>query len=202
MLARPFTPILLASAFASTALASGAAAQVVAAPGAPVAGVCVYSEEVVLSQSQAGMAANQQLAKLQQSVNADLKPANDALVNEARALEGRKASMAAAQYQQSVADLQRRAQAQDTLARTRNDQLVRTRDEAARQIGTAALPALNAVLTAHRCSIVIDKGRVYSVNAAMDLTPEVIQRVNTALPTVNLQLAPPQQAQAPAAASR
>ena len=68
-----------------------------------------------------------------------------------------------------------------------------------RQIGAAALPALNAALTAHRCSIVLDKGRVYSVNAAMDLTPEVIQKVNAALPTITLQLAAPQQPQTPAA---
>ncbi|HLZ84019.1 MAG TPA: OmpH family outer membrane protein [Caulobacteraceae bacterium] len=194
----PFTPaMVLGGAAMLAALASGAAAQVVAAPGAPLAGVCVYSEELVLSQSQAGVAANQQLARFQQSVSAELKPANDALINDAKALEARKATTPAAQYQQSASDLQRRAQAQDALARTRNDQLVRTRDEAVRQIGTAALPGLNASLTAHRCSIVIDKGRVYSVNAAMDLTPEVIQKVNAALPTVNLQLAAPQQPQAP-----
>jgi Skp family chaperone for outer membrane proteins len=182
------------------ALASGAIAQIVQAPGAPLSGVCVYSEEIVLSQSQAGLAANQQLAKLQESINAELKPTTDGLVSEAKALQGRKASMPAAQYDQSTTDLQRRAQAQDALARTRNDQLVRTRDQAVRQIGTAALPALNAAIAGHRCSIVFDKGRVYSVNAAMDLTSEVTQKVNAALPTVTLQLAAPQQA--PAAPAR
>jgi outer membrane protein len=181
------------------ALASGARAQVVQAPGGPLAGVCVYSEEMTLAQSQAGVSANQQLAKMQQSINAELKPANDALVADARALEARRASSPPAQYQQSAADLQRRAQAQDALARTRNDQLVRTRDDAVRRIGAAALPALNGALTAHRCSIVLDKGRVYSVNAAMDLTPEVIQKVNASLPSLTLQLAAPQQAPAPAA---
>ena len=191
MIARPFTPTLLGGAAALAALASGATAQVVAAPGAPLAGVCVYSEEMVLGQSQAGVAANQQLAKMQQNVAAELKATNDALITEARALEARKASTPAAQYQQSAGDLQRRAQTQDALTRTRNDQLVRTRDEAVRQVGVAALPALNAALTAHRCSIVIDKGRVYSVNAAMDLTPEVIQKVNAALPSITLQLAAP-----------
>ena len=199
MTARPFIAALVLGSVTTAALASGAAAQVVAAPGAPLAGVCVYSEELVLSQSQAGVSANQQLAKMQQTVNAELKTGNDALINDAKALEARKASTPAAQYQQSAADLQRRAQTQDALARTRNDQLVRTRDEAVRQIGTAALPALNASLTAHRCSIVMDKGRIYSVNAAMDLTPEVIQKVNTALPNITLQLAAPQQPQAPAA---
>jgi len=197
MTARHFTPLAILGGLGwLAALAPGADAQVVAAPGAPLAGVCVYSEEMILSQSLAGIAANQQLARLQEGVNAELKPANDALVNEATALQARKASTPTAQYEQSGADLQRRAQAQDALARTRNDQLVRTRDGVVRQIGTAALPALNAALTAHRCSIVLDKSRVYSVNAAMDLTPEVIQKVNAALPTVNLQLAAPQQPQA------
>ena len=36
--------------------------------------------------------------------------------------------------------------------------------------------ALNAAITGHRCAIVVDKSRVYSVNAAMDLTTEVIQK--------------------------
>jgi outer membrane protein len=202
MTARPFTSLAIAGGLVwLSASPSVVNAQVVAAPGAPLAGVCVYSEEMVLSQSQAGIAANQQLAKLQQGVNAEVKPANDALVSEATALKARKATMPAAQYEQSGADLQRRAQAQDALARTRSDQLVRTRDDAVRQIGTAALPALNATLTAHRCSIVLDKGHVYSLNAAMDLTPEVIQKVNAALPTVNLQLAAPAQPQQPQAAA-
>jgi outer membrane protein len=195
------TPALaLGSAAWLSAIASGAAAQsqVVAAPGAPVAGVCVYSEELTLSQSQAGISANQQLAKFQQSINAELKPAADALINDAKALQTRKASTPAAQYEQSAVELQRRAQAQDALTRTRNDQLVRTRDNAVRQIGTAALPALNAAITGHRCAIVVDKSRVYSVNAAMDITPEVIQKVNASLPSVTLQLAAPQQPAAPA----
>jgi Skp family chaperone for outer membrane proteins len=200
MTARLLTPALvLAGAAMVAALASGARAQVVQAPGGPLAGVCVYSEEMVLSQSQAGASANQQLTKMQQSINAELKTTNDALVNDARALQARKASTPAAQYEQSATDLQRRAQAQDALTRTRSDQLVRTRDEAIRRIGTAALPALNASLTAHRCSIVLDKGRVYSVNAAMDLTPEVIQKVNASLQTFTLQLAAPQQTPPPAA---
>jgi len=199
MLPSPFTPTLfLGSAAALAVVASGAHAQVVAAPGAPLAGVCVYSDEMTLTQSLAGVAANQQLARMQQSINAELKTASDALISEAKALEARKASTPAAQYQQSASDLQRRAQAQDALARTRNDQLVRTRDAAVRQIGAAALPALNASLTAHRCSVVLDKSRIYSVNAAMDLTPEVIQKVNAALPTLTIQLAAPQQAPAPA----
>ena len=90
----------------------------------------------------------------------------------------------------------------ERLIRQLGDDDFESRDMATRRldaIGAAALPALNATLTAHRCSIVVDKSRVYSVNAAMDLTTEVIQKLNAALPTVTLQLAAPQQPAAPAA---
>ena len=187
----PSSTAALCLAAILTALVSSAAAQVTPAPGAPLAGVCVYSEEMTLSQTQSGLSANQQLARLQQSVTAELKTTNDALISEARALEARKATTPAAQYEQSAAALQRRARDQDALTRTRNDQLLRTRDDAAAKIAAAAVPALNASLTAHRCAIVLDKGRVYSVNPAMDLTPEVIQKVNATLPTIIVQLAPP-----------
>ena len=191
-------PILACVAWLSL-LAGGASAQITPAPGAPLAGVCVYSEEMLLTQSAAGVSANQQLATLQRSVSSQIQASNEALVNEAKALEARKATIPAAQYQQSVADLQRRAKDQDDLRRTRADQLVRTRDQAAAKIDAAAVPALNASLTAHRCAIVIDKGRVYSVNAAMDLTAEVMQKVNAALPTVTVELAAPATAGAQAA---
>ena len=195
------TPILAGVAWLSL-LAGSASAQIVPAPGPPLAGVCVYSEEMLLGQSLAGVSANQQLAALQRSVSGEIKTANDALVAEARALEARKATTPAAQYQQSVTDLQRRAKDEDDLRRTRSDQLVRTRDQAAAKIDAAAVPALNASLTAHRCAIVLDKGRLYSVNPAMDLTSEVIQKVNASLSTVTVQLAAPATAQTAGAPPR
>ena len=188
---------LSGAALTASIVASGAPAfaQIVQAPGAPLGGVCVYSENGLLGQSQAGLAANQQLAQLQKSVNAELSATRDRLVADDRALTAQKAQLSAADFNQKSADLQRRAQDLDSLSRVRNSQLSRTRDEAVRQISTAALPLFNASLTAHRCSIVLDKGPVYSVNPAMDLTGEIMQKLNAVMPTISVQLAP---AQAPA----
>jgi outer membrane protein len=166
-------------------------AQVTPAPGAPLAGLCVYSENVILGQSQAGAGANQQLTQLQTSINSELRTARDKLVADDQALTAQKAKLSAADFAAQGAALQARARDLQNLATTRNSQLTRTRDGAIAQISKAALPLLNASLSAHHCAIVLDKAPVYSVNPAMDLTGEVLQRLNATLPAITVTLAAP-----------
>lgn len=167
-------------------------AQIAQAPGAPLTGVCVYSESSLLGQSAAGVAANRQLAQIQQSVNAELVALRDKLITDDRSLTAQKAQLPATDFNQRAAGLQARARDLDALARTRDNQLARTRDDAVGQISRAALPLFNASLTAHRCAIVFDRTPVYSVNPAMDLTGDVIQRLNAVMTSITLQLAAPQ----------
>jgi outer membrane protein len=173
------------------ATAVPAVAQVTPASGAPLAGLCVYSENVILGQSQVGASANQQLSQLQTSINNELRAARDKLVADDQALTAKKAQLSAADFAAQGAALQARARDLQALANTRNGQLTRTRDGAIAQISKAALPLLNASLTAHGCAIVLDKGPVYSVNPAMDLTAEVMQRLNATLPATTITLAAP-----------
>jgi outer membrane protein len=179
------------AAVSALVIAAGApaAAQVVAAPGAPLAGVCVYSENVLLGQSQAGVSANRQLTQIQASVNNELRALQDKLVADDQALTAQKAALQAAEFSQRTTALQARARDLQNLSNVRNGQLTRTRDGAIAQISKAALPLLNASLTAHHCAIVLDKGPVYTVNPAMDLTGEVIQQLNAALPAITVTLA-------------
>ncbi len=184
---------LSGAALLATLLVSGPAlAQIVQAPGAPILGVCVYSESSLLGQSAAGIAANRQLAQIQQSVNAEFVAQRDKLVADDRALTAQKAQLTAADFNQRTAALQARARDLDALAKTRDNQLARTRDDAVGQISRAALPLFNASLTAHHCAIVFDRTPVYSVNPTMDLTGDVIQRLNGVMTSITLQLAAPQ----------
>jgi len=179
------------AAVSALILAAGApaAAQVVAAPGAPLAGVCVYSENVLLGQSQAGVSANRQLTQIQASVNNELRALQDKLVADDQALTAQKSTLPASEFSQRTTALQTRARDLQNLSNARNGQLTRTRDGAIAQISKVALPLLNASLTAHRCAIVLDKGPVYTVNPAMDLTGEVMQKLNAVLPAITVTLA-------------
>ena len=186
-------PLIRSTAIAAILVGAGdASAQIVQAPGAPINGICVYSESALLGQSAAGVAANRQLAQLQQSVNAQIVAMRDKIVADSRALAAQKGQLSAAAYNQQTADLQRRANDLQSLTQTRNNQLNRTRDQGIAQISTAALPLFNAAVAEHHCAIVLDKTPVYTVNPAMDLTGEIISRLNTKLPSISLQLAAPQ----------
>jgi Skp family chaperone for outer membrane proteins len=166
-------------------------AQIAPAQGAPISGLCVYSNDVMLGRSQAGVSADQQLAQLQSNVVAELKPVKEQLSADERDFDARSASLPVAQARQQAADLQRRARQLDELARTRNDQLLRTRNDVAARISAAAVPSFNAAVANHRCAAVIERKSLYTANPAMDFTGEVIEGVNRAMPAITVQLAAP-----------
>ena len=169
---------------------SPAGAQVAPAAGAPIHGVCIYSQNEMLGQSQAGKIGTQKLVALQSGIDAELKPAADKLTADAKDLGARRGGMAASAYQQQVADLQRRAKDLDALDRARKDQLARTRNDAIARINRVALPLFNASVAAHGCALVLDKAPLYTANPAMDLTPDVVRRLDAALPSIDVQLLP------------
>jgi outer membrane protein len=183
--------VLGAATAAAPLLGAQAQPRIVDAPGAPLAGICTYSAQVVLGTSTAGTAANQRLATLSQQVTSQLQSTASQLDADGKTLAAQKATLAAAVYQQKLAALQQRAQDLRTLAQTKNAQLERTRDIAVGQISAATIPLINAAVAAHRCSIVVDKGATYTVNPAMDITPEIVQKLNAAMPTISFDLAPP-----------
>ena len=161
--------------------------------GPPVAGICVFSQAQALGQSAAGRAAAQQLQGYAKTIQAELESERTGIVNDDRTLQARKASLSAAQYQQSASQLQQRATAFDRKTRTRSDQLQRTRADASQQVVAVLTPILAGAISAHRCGLVVERSGIYGANAAMDLTPEVTRTLNAKLPAVRVTLAPPTQ---------
>ncbi len=159
--------------------------------GPPIAGVCVFNRRVALDRSQAGQSVAQQLAQFAQGIKGELGAQKNAIVADDRALAQRKASTPAAQFQQSVNELKVRYAALDRTARVRQDQLERTSRDAAGLISRATAPALSAVITQRKCSLVVDSGILFGANAAMDITGPVILLLNQRLPNVTVRLAPP-----------
>ncbi|MGH7023565.1 MAG: OmpH family outer membrane protein [Caulobacteraceae bacterium] len=158
--------------------------------GPPIQGVCVFDRRAALDRSQAGVSANQQIAQFAQGIRAELGAQRAAIVADDRALAARKGATPAAQYQEAVAQLRQRYQALDQTAKTRDAQLRRTSDAAAELIGKAMGPALDVVLTEHRCALVVERADLYGANPAMDITAPVIQAINARLPLISLRLAP------------
>jgi Skp family chaperone for outer membrane proteins len=172
-------------------LAASAQAQTLRGSGPPIGGVCVYSENSVVTESKAGIGAFEELAQLKQSMDADMRAARDKLVADERSLTSRQSQIPASEFNAGTADLLKRAQDLAALTRTRESQVSRTWDGVVLQIRQAAQGQMTASAAAHHCAMILDRGAGYHVGSGMDLTGDVTQRLNGVMPAVNLQLAPP-----------
>jgi Skp family chaperone for outer membrane proteins len=195
LLARPAGALVILAASAAGALAQTPTASNTPTYGPPIPGVCVFSRDVALNTSQAGVSANQQIQKMEQDAEATIGPERTAITEADKALSAEKPKLAPAKYQERAAALQQRVQAYSVLVQTRNAQFSHTHDKAMSQIAQAVTPILVATITDHKCSLVVERGGIYGANPAMDLTPEVVQKLNAVLPTITVTLEPPPSAQ-------
>ena len=190
----------IASLAASSALAQ---TQGPANPGPAIPGVCVYYNARLLAQSSAGQAVETRMQQLAQEVQGELQPYATAIQTEAQQLQSAGASLPADQANQRRQALQQRVQEAQQLEATRENELRYTLAMQRQAITTAVSPILTAIYQEKGCGLLLDRESVFMMNPAMDVTDLVIQRLNTALPTLsfNRMPVPAQQGQQPAAAN-
>jgi outer membrane protein len=203
MIAKSFRVAAAALLLASTATAAfaqarrpaapaAAAAPRAAAPAAPqvnhgpaIPGVCVFSNDQALARSSVGRAAQARLQVLGQQVSAELQAEQTALQTDAKAFEGRRASLTQDQQRQQVTPLAQREQALEQKAAVRQRELALTRDRALMRIGEQMDPIVRGVYQASRCSMLLNSdGAVFFVNPSMDITDQVVQQLNTRMPSI------------------
>ncbi len=178
----------LASLVAATTLPTAAVAQTAgpANPGPAIPGVCVYFNQRLLAQSTAGQAVQARMEQLATEVQGELQPYATTIQSEIQRLQGAGATATDADRQA----LQTRIQEAQQLEQTRENELRYTLGEQRRLISAAVEPVLVAVYQERGCGILVDRESVFIVNPAMDVTDAVIERVNTALPTLSFNRLP------------
>jgi Skp family chaperone for outer membrane proteins len=159
--------------------------------GAPIAGVCVFARDVAVGNSKAGQATDARLRVLAQQVRAELTPESQAILAENTAINTAGASLTSLQKQTRLDALQKRAGAFDQLRQLRTAQLQQTRTQAVDTILQRMNDVLGPIASGRRCSIILERNTTYGSNPAMDLTPTVVQTLDTRLPTMTFDLAPP-----------
>ncbi|WGM31183.1 OmpH family outer membrane protein [Brevundimonas sp. NIBR11] len=175
----------LASLIASTATAQTQGPQ---NPGPAIPGVCVYYNARLLATSTAGQAVQTRMEQLATEVQGELAPYATSIQTEITALQ--QGGQTADPDGSRRTALQARIQEAQTLEQTRQDELRYTLSEQRRLISAAVEPILVAVYQERGCGILIDRESVFILNPAMDVTDVVIQRLNTALPTLSFNRMP------------
>lgn len=191
--------LLALGAFALATLAAGSAAaqaQQPANPGPVLPGVCVFHNERLLAQSTVGVSVQQGIQRLVTEVQGELQPYAATIQTEGQQLQ--QGGQAADPDGSRRRALQQRIQEAQQLEQTRQNELQYTQATQVQAIARATDPIIVAVYQERGCGILLDRSSVYIVNPAMDITDVVIQRLNTALPSLSFnRLEVP--AQAPAA---
>ena len=181
------------SAFAVASLAASSAlaqSQGPANPGPVIPGVCVYFNQQALAQSTVGQAVQARMEQLAQEVQGEIAPYATQLQTEYQNLQQGASTIPADQLNQRRQALQQRAQEAQQLEQTRDNELRYTLGEQRKKISEAIEPILVAVYQEKGCGILVDRESVFIMNPAMDVTPLVIQRLNTALPTLSFNRMP------------
>ena len=180
--------VALASVLGATAASAQTAGPANVGPAIP--GVCVYFNQQLLAQSTAGQSVQTRMEALAAEVQGELTPYGTTIQTEAQALQSGAAAIPADQMQTRRQALQQRVQEAQALEETRRNELQYTLSEQRRLISAAVEPILVAVYQEKGCGILIDRESVFIMNPAMDVTATVIQRLNTALPTVTFNRMP------------
>jgi len=178
-------------AFALASLAAGSAAaqaQAPANPGPVIPGVCVFHNDRLLATSTAGQSVQAGMQRLVTEVQGELQPYGAAIQTEAQQLQ--QGGAAADPQGTRRQALQQRAQEAQQLEQTRQQELQYTQQMQIRAIAQAADPILVAVYQERGCGLLLDRSAVYISNPAMDVTDVVIQRLNTALPSLSFNRMP------------
>jgi len=194
-------------ASAQTSTHKSAAAKTAAAPaaapastainyGAPIPGVCVFSNEGALGASSVGKAAATRLQQLRAQVSAELSGEQASLQEDFKAFQAKRASLTQDQIQAQGQPLEERAQALNQKATQRNRELEYTAQHARVRIEQAMEPLVRAVFEERHCAILLSGDSVMAANPAMDVTGAVVTRLNATLSTITFDReTPPAQAQ-------
>jgi Skp family chaperone for outer membrane proteins len=196
---------LTATAQTRSAAAPRAAPPPAAGPaltfGAPIPGMCIYSEGQIFAQSKVGQSVAARMKMLADSVNAELQPEADAISTEKKTLDTSASTMDQATLQQRAQALQVRYTTFEKKAQQRNEELQQTRAKEIQEMERQLQPVLAQLFQQNRCSILLERegASVAAVNPAMDFSGQAVTGLDARVQTLTFDRVHLDQGAAPAA---
>jgi outer membrane protein len=171
----------LAQAPAPRAAAPAPATAVAAVPvnhGPPLAGVCIFSFENAIGLSKVGQYVDGRMKQIVAQTNAELTGEKNAIDNDAKALDGQRATLDQTTFEQRGSALQVRASALQRKAQLRDREVSATEQKAVSRISQELEPYVRQAYQAKGCSILLQRNSVIIGNPAMDITQAVVTGVD------------------------
>ena len=192
-------PLLAVASVFVAAAGPGAAQTTTAQPlgGPALPGICLLSQQAVLTNAKVGLAATARLKQIADQVQTEFNASRAPLETEVQALQAQRASLKPADLQARQQALATRAQALQQVANQRQREIEATRQKALVRIANEAQPVIAAAYKARGCGLLFDRNSVLGGNMAGDITPAVVQGLDAKITTITFEreTLPPQPAQ-------
>jgi Skp family chaperone for outer membrane proteins len=182
---------------ATLALAVPAAAQ-----DKNLARIAILDVERVLTQSEAGKNALKQITDQRKRYQDEISKAEDQLRNEERELVQSRATLAAEAFDEKRRAFERKVQDTQRMVQQRSGTIDNMMRSAREQIGKAALAALQELIKERGFNVVLDRKQIVATDPSLEVTDEVMARVNKRLPSIKVDATASSGQPAPAAAPK
>lgn len=167
-----------------------AAAAPAPSKGPLIAGVCLLSQESLITRSKVGQAATARLRELAGQVQANLNTEKARLEARGKALGEKRATLTPLQLQAQSQALNQRAQALQTEAGERSQQIDATKAKVFNRVVQQAEPYIAQAYAAHGCGLLFARETVISGNLGNDLTGEVLAAFDAKATPITFDLEP------------
>ncbi|MDP3745976.1 MAG: OmpH family outer membrane protein [Phenylobacterium sp.] len=186
------TCVAAIAASASSAAFAQAAAPAPAAAAAPAVthgpalpGHCIISLEGSIGSSTVGKYVQTRLQQIATQVQAELKAEDTAIQNEAKTLEGQRATLDQNTFETRASALQVKANAFQRKAQLRERELQATQQKALGRVGQELDPIIRQVYQQRQCSLLLTRDAVVIANPAMDISGPVVTALNAKITQFN-----------------
>ncbi len=150
--------------------------------------IVILDGRLIMTQSEAAQGLRQQAERQNTTLRADVQRQEQEFKNAQTELQRQRASVTAEQFDQRVRDLQKRMSDAQTKLQTRTRNLDRAFAEAEGKIYQAMLQASVEVAQEKSYTLILDKAQVVVVQSQLEITAEILKRVNQRLASVPLQI--------------
>jgi Skp family chaperone for outer membrane proteins len=153
--------------------------------GAPITGLCVFSEQEALLTSTVGKAVVARLQQIGQQANAELQTEQTTLQNDAKTLDGQRTTLDQSTLERRAADLQVRQNALQRKADQRQRELQLTEQQAFGRVANELEPIMRDAYQRKGCALLVNRqALVLPANPAMDITSQVVTALNAKITTL------------------
>jgi outer membrane protein len=155
------------------------------AAGGPMV-IAVVDLQVILRDSKAATSARAAIDKQNKAYQAELGKEETTLQSEGQQLEQERAALSADEWQRKKQQFDQKVAAARQTAAARRQQMQQIEIRTFNQVQTALNSTVADVAKARGISLVMIKGAVLYSLPAFDITPEVLQKLDSRLPSVQL----------------